>query len=192
MPCIMHIISFRVVEIIFRYFLVGFVLPDCIHPYHFSSLSPTFPPDLIQCISTSFPSLPFFSLPSLFLLPPGSLSPSLPQPKPPQDWHLLIIISVMLSIDLIILLVPTAINSARLRGELAESVEHGTTKDVSVGSGLSIRVFVCMLTFMRVCVCACAHNCEFMCVCVCWLWFLFFVCNLFASMLYVTVYPRNS
>jgi gamma-aminobutyric acid type B receptor len=51
------------------------------------------------------------------------------KPKPPQDWHLLIIVSVLVSVDFIILLVPTALESARLHGQLTDSEEHTATED---------------------------------------------------------------
>ena len=36
------------------------------------------------------------------------------QPKPPKDWHLLMIIAAIVATDVVIILVPTAIPSARL------------------------------------------------------------------------------
>ena len=36
------------------------------------------------------------------------------QPKPPKDWHLLMIIAAIVATDIVIILVPTAIPSARL------------------------------------------------------------------------------
>ncbi|CAI8027307.1 Gamma-aminobutyric acid type B receptor subunit 2 [Geodia barretti] len=51
------------------------------------------------------------------------------KPKPPQDWHLLIITLVIVSVDLVILLIPTAIEKSRSRGQLAESQEHRETED---------------------------------------------------------------
>ena len=53
-----------------------------------------------------------------------------PQPSPPKDWLLFIIAFALVGIDMIILLVPMAIDTARLRASLRLNQEQPPRKNV--------------------------------------------------------------
>lgn len=52
--------------------------------------------------------------------------------KSPKDWQLLVIIAVLVGVDVIILLVPTALPASRLMATLVENKEKAPSTNVGL------------------------------------------------------------